>query len=165
MKKIILIIMALAPVFLFAQTVERQVIGSAGGSSSSSGLKVTNTVGEVITVTGTSATLILTQGFQQPAAGSLGIEDIETGLSVNAYPNPAKGIVTLELDAPNALEIDIRVLDFNGTLISQPVQKQKVFGSSSYEIDLSGLAAGNYYLVLKNSKGNLNQTIKIVKAE
>jgi len=165
MKKTILIIMALVPVFLFAQSAERQVIGSAGGFTSNSDFKVSNTVGETVIATGTSATLILTQGFQQPGEETIGIEDIETGLSVNVYPNPVKGIVNLELDAPNAMEIDIQVLNFNGTLISQPVQKQKVFGYSTHEINFSNLAPGNYFLRLQNSKGNLKQTIKIVKVD
>ena len=165
MKKIISIILVLVPLFLFAQTAERQVIGSAGGSSSTSSLKVSSTVGEAIVGTGTSSTIILTQGFQQPGEESLGIEDIETGLSVNVYPNPSKGIVKIDMDAPNAMEIDIKVLDFDGTVISEPVQKQKVYGTSTHEIDFSGLAAGNYYLLLQNSKGNLKQTIKILKVE
>jgi len=165
MKKIITIIIALMPVFLFAQSAERQVIGSAGGTSTTTDLKVSSTVGEAVVGTGTSSTIILTQGFQQPGEGELGIEDTETGLSVNVYPNPSKGIVTLDMDAPNTLEISVSVLDFNGTVISQPVQKQKVHGSSTHEIDLSSLAAGNYFIQLQNSKGNLKQTIKIVKVD
>ncbi|MEZ5195886.1 MAG: hypothetical protein R2764_05675 [Bacteroidales bacterium] len=92
MKKIIFIITLLAPMFLFAQMVERQVIGSAGGYSSTSDLKVSSTVGEAFVATGTSSTIILTQGFQQPDEESLSIEDHETGLAINAIPIQPKAL-------------------------------------------------------------------------
>lgn len=165
MKKIITIIIALMPLFLLAQTAERQVIGTAGGSSSSSSFQVSSTVGEAVVGTATSTTLILNQGFQQPDEESLSIEDHESGLSINAYPNPVKGIVTLELDAPNSMELSVQVLDFKGNTLATPLQKLKVQGTFTREIDFSNLASGNYFLLLTNTKGNLQQTIKIVKVE
>lgn len=165
MKKIISIILALVPIFLLAQTAERQVIGSSGGFASTPGMEVSSTVGEAVVATGVSSNLILTQGFQQPGEGTFGIEDNETGLSINAYPNPAKSMVMLDLDAPNSMELNVYVHDINGTVVSEPIQKQRIIGSSSYEIDFSDLAAGNYYLLLQNSKGNLKQTIKVLKVD
>ncbi|MEZ5195892.1 MAG: T9SS type A sorting domain-containing protein [Bacteroidales bacterium] len=163
MKKVISIIIALMPMFLLAQTAERQVIGSAGGFSSTSDLKVSSTVGEAVVGSGTSSTIILTQGFQQPDEESLSIEDHETGLSINAYPNPVKGIVSLELDAPNAMELSLQVLDFYGSPLATPLQNLKVQGTLTQEIDFSSFAAGSYFLLLTNKKGSLQQTIKILK--
>lgn len=165
MRRILIILLSALPAVIFAQSAERQVVGTAGGYYVGSDLRVSSTVGQPVTATGTSATIILTQGFQQPGTGSLGIEDIETGLSVNAYPNPTDGKVILEMDSPNVMDLNIQVLDFNGTVISKPLQKQRVFGSSSHEIDFLEMAAGNYFLLLTNAKGNLRQTIKIVKVD
>jgi len=165
MKKTISIILVLLPIFLFAQSAERQVIGSAGGFSSSSDIQVSSTVGETVVGTSTSSTLILTQGFQQPSEESLGIEDYETGLSINAYPNPASSIVNLELEAPYSMELSVQVLDFNGRPLATLIQNLKVRGTSTQEIDFSNFASGNYFLLLTNKKGNLRQNIKILKVD
>ena len=165
MKKIISIIIVALPVLLFAQSAERQVIGSSGGFTSTATVQASSTVGEAVITTGTSATVILTQGFQQADEGTVGIVDIKTGLSINAYPNPSKGLVMLQINAPNNMDLNVQVFDVSGKLTSIPVQKLQVNGSSTQELNFSALAAGNYYIGLSNNEGTLHQTIKIQKVD
>jgi len=165
MKKIISIILAAMPGLLFAQSAERQVIGSAGGWASTATVQVSSTGGEAVITTGTSATVILTQGFQQNDGGPVGIEDVKTGLSINAFPNPSKGLVTLQLNAPNALEVTLQVFDISGKLTSLPVQKLQASGETTLHIDFSSMAAGNYYVKLSDKEGSLHQTIKVQKVD
>lgn len=165
MKKAIIIIMAMMPALLFAQTAVWQVVGSSGGYYPGPQLKVTSTVGETVVNTLKSSTIILTQGFQQPDDGPMNIEDKESGLSINIYPNPAKEVVLLEVDNPSLMELSAQLFDFRGTIISQPLNKQKVEGSYTHEINLSALPAGSYFLLIQNTKGNLKETIKIIKID
>lgn len=165
MKKIIIIITAALPVWLFGQTAERQVIGSTGSSATTSTVQVSSTVGEVVTATGTSATIILSQGFQQADGGTVGIEDVSSGLSIKAYPNPSRGQVTLQIDAPNHTELTLSVYTVSGQLTSVPVQNVQINGPFTQNIDFSAQAAGNYYLQLTNSTGSIKQTIRIQKVD
>lgn len=73
--KIILSLIAMCSITLLqAQSLERSVIASAGASQSASGVKLNSTVGEAITQTKTSGSVILNQGFQQGDILPVGIE-------------------------------------------------------------------------------------------
>lgn len=165
MKKIISNLFILLPFALLAQTAERQVVSSAGGYGSTAYVQVSSTIGEAVAGTGTSANVILTQGFQQPNTSLVAIEDVNTGLSVNAYPNPTKGLVMLQLNAPNPMELSVSVFDASGKLTSVPIQKLHIIGESTQELDFSNLATGAYYLELVNIEGSLRQTISVVKVD
>lgn len=165
MKKILSIIIAILPILLLAQSAEQQVIGSAGGWGTAANVQVSSTVGETVVATGTSASVILTQGFQQPSTYLVAIEDVNTGLLVNAYPNPSKGLVMLQINAPNTMQLNVSVYDASGRLTSLPIQQLHVSGESTQAIDFSTLAAGHYYLQLNNREGSLSQSIKVQKID
>ena len=59
MKKLIIMALAFSPLVMFGQSVERQVIASSGGYSSSSSVSASFTVGETVTATGTSSSIIM----------------------------------------------------------------------------------------------------------
>ncbi len=165
MKKLFFIIINALPGLLAAQTAERQVIGNAGGFTTTTGLQVSNTVGESVTNTATSGSIILTQGFQQSTINTVGIDDIETGLSVMAFPNPTRDMVTLQLYAEKTVALELSVFDINGKLTSLPVQKLNVNGAMTQAIDFSLLQSGNYILNLQNRNGSLTQAIHILKLD
>ena len=60
MKRIISIFLSLIPIVLFAQSIERQVIGSTGGFIAESTVQVSSTVGEAVIATDSGASIILT---------------------------------------------------------------------------------------------------------
>jgi len=165
MKKLICIIIAALPGVLVAQTTERQVIGSTGGYATATGLQVSNTIGEAVINTATSGSIILTQGFQQSIINTVGIDDIETGLSVMAFPNPTRDMITLQLNADKTVALELSVFDINGKLTSIPVQKLNVNGAMTHAIDFSSLQSGNYFLKLQNRDGSLHQSIQVLKVD
>ena len=165
MKNVIAIIIAVLPVCLQAQSAERQVIGSTGGYYSGSSVKVSATVGEAVTTTGTSATVILTQGFQQADGGAVDIRDLASGLSVSAYPNPSSDWVMLRINAPHTMVLTIQVFDVSGKLTAVPSRQIEVNGAATHPIDFSNLAAGNYYVRLTAQDDALHQTIRVQKVE
>lgn len=91
-----LAIIALSAKTAAAQSTERQVVASGGGSFSGSVL-VDWTIGETVVATATTGSVILTQGFQQPLSASLNTKTPDAA-GIKAWPNPSPGMVTLSWD-------------------------------------------------------------------
>ncbi len=67
-------------------------------------------------------------------------------------PNPATDVVNLELQLDKvADEINLRVLDFTGQLISYQIVKN--VQSGTFPVDVSNLAAGTYFLSIETPEG------------
>lgn len=165
MKKLFLITIAALPGLLFAQTAERQVIGSAGAyTTATNGLQASSTVGETATATGTSSSLVLTQGFQQPGNTSVGIEDVELGFAMKAYPNPVSDAVTLDFNVEKEQQLSIAVFDGQGRQVL-PTQQLHVSGNMLHAVKMAGVAPGNYFIRLQNADGKLNKSIQIHKKD
>ncbi len=164
MKKIISIVFTALPIVLVAQTAERQVIGSAGGYANTANLKVSSTVGETITRTSTSPSIILSQGFQSPSSTSVGIEDVEMGFTLKAFPNPTLDAVTLSFSVENELQLSIGLFDVQGKQVL-PSEQLNIYGKMQHSLQMLGLAAGNYYIRLTNNDDKLNKTIQIQKVD
>lgn len=164
MKKLFSIIIAALPMLLTAQSAERQVIGSAGGFATATDLQVSSTVGEAITVTGITGSVILTQGFQQSSSTTVSTEDVDLGLSIRAYPNPTSDAVTLDLTAEQALDIRIDLYDMLGRQMSV-TERMTLNGHMLHTVNMAGFARGNYILRLTNADGSLQKSIPIQKVD
>ena len=87
---------------------------------------------------------------------SVGIDEVLNEKSMKVYPNPSSSEITVELDKNIDLqEIEIRVLDLNGKVISSPNAARII------KIDLSGNSAGTYFLELR-SNGLIIETQQVV---
>ncbi|HRH01546.1 MAG TPA: T9SS type A sorting domain-containing protein [Bacteroidia bacterium] len=161
MKNLLSIILSALPSLIFAQSTERSVIASNGGYGST----VSFTIGEVVVASGSPSIVTLYQGFQQPDPSSIGIMDITKDLSIKAFPNPTKGLVTLELSTLNDLALTISVFDASGKLTILPVTELNLKGEATHSIDFSNLEAGNYYVQIQNIEGTLNRSLKIQKVK
>ena len=164
MRKIISIIIALTPGLLLAQTAERQVIGATGGWATSANMQASYTVGEAVITTVSSATVVLTQGFQQNDAPALGIINIKSGLSVNAYPNPASQSVTLDFKVDKPVQFDVSLIDQLSRELA-PQQTLDLNTNTLQTISLSGMAAGQYFIRLSSADHSVDRSIKIVKVD
>ena len=162
MKKLIIAAFVLAPMAIFAQSAERQVIASTGGYATATGLQVSSTVGETATATGTSSNIIITQGFQQPNGTAVGIKELNNGLSVNVYPNPASNDVVLEIDAKSNLMVNATVYDMEGKTTGVSVSNLKVNGTLKQTLDISELTTGNYLISFTDENTTLG-TVRIQK--
>lgn len=164
MKNLILLIIALIPLVGFAQSAERQVIGSAGGFATVTGLQVSSTVGEAITATGTTTSVILTQGFQQPSSGTVRIDEAELGLFIKAYPNPTSNAVTLDMSTQQAMDIHIALYDMLGRQMSV-TERMPLNSHMLHTVNMANFARGNYILRLTNADGSLQKSIPIQKVD
>ena len=71
-----------------------------------------------------------------------GLSDAEGGLSVVIYPNPASGKATIEIEGLNE-SARLIVTDLQGRVLSSDDLRS---GAKTYEMDLTGLASGVYYI-------------------
>jgi hypothetical protein len=84
---------------------------------------------------------------------TLEVNDIQTSLSIKAYPNPTSNFITIENNnAEQLLSIDL--LDYAGKHI-------KSFEPKSTTINLNDLAPGIYLLQINTSQGNFCERIRL----
>ncbi len=147
-----------------AQSLDRQVIGSAGGYEEQGGYSLSFTVGEPVVETAISGTLVLTQGFQQPDDVTVGINDVvKIDMDYSIFPNPTANQLTVQLTADKVVEVYISLHDMLGKELSQLNRKVLVDGVTQQQYDLTSLAAANYMLVLSDKEGNMLGQFKIQK--
>ena len=161
-RNLLMILTLFAGMTMSAQTINQDVIASAGGynTSSDNSLSISWTLGETIIPTFTSqdGTLILTHGFQQKLIITAVDETLETPVKVTIYPNPASDQVKIQFSTATDKEILLYIIDSQGKL----VKTARIEGQTSEkDLDLSDLPSGLYYL--RMMKGNLVNVYKVVK--
>lgn len=151
MKQIILTVLLLSAGYAVqAQSIERQVIGSAGGSYSGS-FQVDWTAGETVTTTASAGSVILTQGFQQPASSTSGVKTVSSSNNVTVYPNPTGATVNVAWTG-TSFSGTMELYDANGRLVFTGSET----AASKAVIDLSAQAPGIYTLRLTGSDAQVS---------
>lgn len=76
------------------------------------------------------------------------------------FPNPTSGKITIQLSTNKTMNVNIEVMDASGKVV---MKQNQIYNSTdnSHNINISHLAAGNYFLRLI-SEGN-TQVIKVIK--
>lgn len=164
MKTILLTLIFGTTISISAQSIERQVLGSTGGTFSSSSITVTSTVGETAVAT-FSGSLTLTQGYQQADTNnSTSIHEITVKASYSLYPNPTTGKSNLAITTENSnAEIQILIYSAAGKLISTGNQSLIAGTTSRVELDLSIQAAGVYFIKIKDANNHISKTLRVIK--
>ncbi len=91
----------------------------------------------------------------------VGIENEGNMISLaQVYPNPARDVIHISSDIPLESTQNIRILNQMGQVVMQT--SNKVAGASTYDIDISHLKAGVYFVQLSDSRG-YSVSRKIVK--
>lgn len=163
MKTIITIILFLGYNITSAQSIERAVIGSTGGTVTASTVIITSTVGEVA-VASYSGTLTLTQGYQQSNSQSVSVKEIIVKATFSLFPNPTTQNAKLEIITENAsASAKIELYSSRGKLISSQVINLIAGIKSTTKINLSSQAAGVYFVKIKDSQSKLSKTLRVIK--
>ncbi len=89
----------------------------------------------------------------------VGVDEIESTLGLNVYPNPNSGLFTLEINASSDINAQISVMSIDGRLVYEDKAEGNIFVTKS--IDISELSNGIYYLTV-NTK-DAKRTYKILK--
>lgn len=82
---------------------------------------------------------------------------VAESLSVAVFPNPATTMLNVQVQTNQLAEIDIRILDVTGKVVSQPSSNRAVESNLLQQIDISDLNYGVYVLELTD-----RQTGKVI---
>lgn len=137
------------------QSLERQVVASAGATLQTNDLSLDFTIGEMMTTTiGQQA--LLCQGFHQVWAVVTASEDPEEAPSVLVYPNPTPGLLQVTTGQP----LVITILDMQGRIL-----RRAFVESGNSELDISPLPVGAYVLQMRNPDHESVNTFKVMKIQ
>ncbi len=126
-----------------AQTLSRSVIASGGNSFSSSSLQADWTIGESVTGSFSSSSLLVNQGFQQgPDAAPSNVNKLTKG-NIQLYPNPTNGILNLSYTGTPAGTLRFSLWSADGKALN-PAWVQQTSGL--WTCDISALAPGSYFV-------------------
>jgi hypothetical protein len=155
-------LLAMISVNAMSQTLERQVLASAGNVSTVSNLEISYTIGEAVITTATTADIILTQGFQQPYFVVIPDDALFPWLVF--YPNPTNGdaIARFILDQPNRITITVT------NAIGQQVMLESVNytrGEMQYVLPSSRLLPGVYFISFRLGNGKPMVTKKLIRLD
>ena len=131
-----------------------KVVAATGGLTSAGGIMLSYTIGETVTATANTDTVMLTQGFQQvyPELPSATLR-LATSPPISVYPNPTSGVIHFK-NAPRGIMVD--VYDALGRRMPGK------FDAPANTMDIS-LYANGLYLVVVAGNGNAAQTFTISK--
>ncbi len=140
------------------QTVQSQIIGTAGESFKNTSYQLDWSVGELQTETYSAATNILTQGFHQGTYSvSTFVQQPALMFNISAFPNPATDFINLKIDNDAISEIQFTITDFSGKVL----QKGKILDKLSL-LDFSTYATDAYFLSITQNNQFL-KSFKILK--
>jgi hypothetical protein len=149
---------------LQAQSLDRFVIGTTGGFGTNATNEVEFTVGELVTTTIESGTIILNQGFHQTNPQyNTSLEPEAASVSYLLYPNPTTGSTTLELESPEPVAINLEIWDARGRKTHLPAESHSFTGKKVIHLDLSSVAEGIYMLRFSDTEGTFLKTLRIEK--
>ncbi|MEL6673986.1 MAG: T9SS type A sorting domain-containing protein [Bacteroidota bacterium] len=81
--------------------------------------------------------------------------------NLNTYPNPGKGVNTLEYEVLEAGEVVIRLLNERAEVVKEVVQETQEAGNHKISVDLSGLPAGLYFYQIQSGEALLTRKLII----
>lgn len=154
MKKILFLLLLTS--FSYAQTISKQVIGSAGRTQSNSNVTLSYTVGEPVVGLMTAGGNQLGNGYY-PALDlqTLSVEDNILEAQIKVYPNPTTHV--LYVSHPEVLAFNIQIADLNGKLIYSGII------SRDEPLDVSNFSQGMYLITIENQETKKKNTYKIIK--
>ncbi len=81
---------------------------------------------------------------------------------VSVSPNPTSNTVNLELDLENtATEVEVRILDFTGRLVSSRILDNVQKGR--YSFDVSKMATGTYFMSINTPEGFRSKKFQVMR--
>ena len=165
MRTTLLILLGMLAVYtLPAQTLERQVLASAGETFTGSNATVEMTTGELAIATFSSSASILTQGFQQTrltvtAVDDQVIPDLHASYEIKVYPNPVQDQLFFEITG-DLLPVRTILSDMRGKFVAEQPEIQM---GQRHSFPMQQLADGMYFLRVFDATGKPLKTFKVTK--
>jgi spore coat protein U-like protein len=132
---------------------------TSGGEATGSGGSVSYSVGQVVYTTNSGSSGTVAQGVQHAYEISVvGVNNTQSNISLNAYPNPATDVLTLQISNYNNEKLMYQLYDLNGKLISS-----EQIGVSQTQINTATLPTATYFIDVLNQENKKVQSFKILK--
>lgn len=166
MKKTFLTFITLlaALTFLQAQTLDRVTLSSGGISNEG----ISATIGELFVFSINADGISLDAGGQSDEEDTGGIPDvptsnpmqIETQMQTLVYPNPVEDLLNLQINGLKSETVSFQVFDAVGKIV---LQETKSSADRVFQIKVSQLTAGNYFIKGYSVAGENIGEIKFIK--
>jgi len=164
-KLIFFALLTMLTAWLNAQSMERWVVSGAGGTylDNINNFQMDYTIGEPVITMASSASTILTQGFQQPFFLMTSLpETPENHSEWSLYPNPVTEHLFIVNDKAEQGSYLIQLFDMMGQLLIETGQKAENSTPLTLMLDFDGYATGNYFVRLLYQNMAL-KTFKVIK--
>lgn len=164
MKHLMALLFTLSFSVVNAQDIAMQVVASAGGyfESTSAGVSMSWTLGEVAYTTLSSSEITITQGFQQ---GNLFTTDVEKPTlpvsDVKLYPNPASVEVNIQVTSTTFKgNATIDVFDITGRKVDTQIMN---LDDKEPFLNVSSLKSGIYLVKITMENSKSTKICKLIK--
>lgn len=153
MKNLIITLMSVGFLNLTAQSIEKQIIGSAGGTTSAGNIILSATVGETNIETKTG-TFTLTEGYHQGNENTkTSVDNFDVEISYSLYPNPSTDIVNINLNASEFISANLIIYNAIGEKV---LGRKEISGQEiQSQFNISKLNTGIYYLNIIFNDGTI----------
>jgi hypothetical protein len=132
---------------------------TSGGEATGSGGSVSYSVGQVVYTTNSGSSGSLAQGVQHAyEIFVVGVNDSQSNISLNAYPNPTTDVLTLQISNYNSEKLIYQLYDLNGKLISS-----EQITAPQTQINTAKLSTSTYFIDVLNQENKKEQSFKIIK--
>lgn len=153
MKQLVIITAVCLSLSLQGQSIYKSSIDSGGASATAGNIQALYTIGEVFVAEQSAGNIILSEGFinQTESPGLSILENLWLN-DIKVYPNPTKGILSINGDTSKIISIEI---------YSLLGAKLKLIKNDFREINLTAFENAVYFVKLNAL--NASKTIKIIK--
>lgn len=156
--KFIFLILLLIHVCIFGQTLEPQLLSTAGKEFINNDNSLSWSLGEISINTIYSNDAILTQGFQQTGIYTTATLNPEMKMNLSLYPNPTFDYITIKIEDDEYDNKAFRIIDISGKICYHGI-----ITSKKHIIDISNFTAGLYFITLTREKDMIITNSKFFK--
>jgi len=122
------------------------------------GITLTLSNSMIISVTGSKEGCDASDSIMVVVETCIGIEGSQLAGNISIYPNPGAGVLYLDIDNLLVDKLEVEIVDENGRVLL----KEERHESALSVINLSHLAAGNYFIRIHNKDRSIVRQISII---
>jgi len=150
---------------LCSQSIDRDVYSTSGSYIVNSGIAISYNIGEPIVFTGTGASSILTQGFEQEDLATITSVNLTNSImSATVFPNPVGEQLYINFVSNIIInDFELEVFDIQGKKINSENIYASAFSNKNFSIDFSSFKNGVYLIRLTSASHNYSKVFKISK--
>lgn len=163
-KTILLLVFTTVWAFCIAQNLDRVTLSSGGISNEG----ISATIGELFVFSINADGISLDAGGQSDEEDTGGVPDLPTAnplqveqkMQTMVYPNPVEDLLNLQINGLKSETVAFQVFDALGKLV---LQQTKSSSEKLYQLKVSELTSGNYYIRGYSVLGENIGEIKFIK--